>query len=209
MLPLSLWHCRLNFVTGNQLSTQQSLGVKVATPVGNLVGQLLFGWLADVLGRKRMCKCSFRLKPTTCTNNRYVVDGIELMIMIIATFGQALAGQAPAVSVLGVIIVWRFIVSATVFLQDLCLILLSIDGRRYRGRLPSECHYFFRIRSHTFPRPSHDCCLRCTRMGSILLVNFSPAVNIILTKPVQLLPLSVLSSSRRTKTPSSMLSSLP
>ena len=39
-----------------KLSTNQDLGVKVATPVGTLIGQLLFGWLADVLGRKRMCK---------------------------------------------------------------------------------------------------------------------------------------------------------
>lgn len=38
------------------LNTNQSLGVKVATPVGTLVGQLLFGWLADVVGRKKMCK---------------------------------------------------------------------------------------------------------------------------------------------------------
>jgi len=36
------------------------------------------------------------------------------MIMIIATFGQALAGEAPAVNILGVIIVWRFIVSITI-----------------------------------------------------------------------------------------------
>jgi PHS family inorganic phosphate transporter-like MFS transporter len=44
-----------------------------------------------------------------------MIDGVELMVMIIATFGQALAGQAPAVSVIGVIIVWRFIVRATNF----------------------------------------------------------------------------------------------
>ena len=37
------------------LSTNQDLGVKIATPIGNIVGQLLFGWLADVVGRKRMC----------------------------------------------------------------------------------------------------------------------------------------------------------
>ena len=41
---------------GQALSTNQDLGVKVATPVGTLVGQLLFGWLADVVGRKRMCE---------------------------------------------------------------------------------------------------------------------------------------------------------
>jgi MFS family permease len=40
---------------GHALNINQDLGVKVATPIGNLFGQLLFGWLADVLGRKRMC----------------------------------------------------------------------------------------------------------------------------------------------------------
>jgi MFS transporter, PHS family, inorganic phosphate transporter len=30
------------------LIANQDLGVKVATPCGTLVGQLLFGWLADV-----------------------------------------------------------------------------------------------------------------------------------------------------------------
>ena len=37
------------------LSTGQEIGVKIATPVGVLLGQLLFGWLGDVLGRKRIC----------------------------------------------------------------------------------------------------------------------------------------------------------
>ncbi|KAF8873999.1 phosphate permease [Infundibulicybe gibba] len=72
------------------LNAKQDLGVKVATPVGTLVGQLLFGWLADIVGRKRMY-------------------GIELMIMITATFAQALSGTGHAVSVIGVLIVWRFI----------------------------------------------------------------------------------------------------
>jgi len=75
---------------GQKLNAHQDLGVKVATPVGTLVGQVLFGWLADVLGRKKMY-------------------GVELMIMIIATFGQAVSGNAPAVHILGVLIVWRFI----------------------------------------------------------------------------------------------------
>lgn len=34
----------------------QTVGLKVATPAGNLIGQLLFGWLADIVGRKRMCE---------------------------------------------------------------------------------------------------------------------------------------------------------
>ena len=49
----------LGYVYGphQALTPNQDLGVKVATPVGTLVGQLLFGWLADVVGRKRMCEC--------------------------------------------------------------------------------------------------------------------------------------------------------
>ncbi|EIN10015.1 phosphate permease [Punctularia strigosozonata HHB-11173 SS5] len=72
------------------LIANQDLGIKVATPCGTLVGQLLFGWLADIVGRKRMY-------------------GIELMIIIIATFGQAVAGHGHAVSLIGVLVVWRFI----------------------------------------------------------------------------------------------------
>ncbi len=43
-----------------KLNSQQDLGIKVATPVGTLVGQVLFGWLADILGRKRMCTSCLR-----------------------------------------------------------------------------------------------------------------------------------------------------
>jgi PHS family inorganic phosphate transporter-like MFS transporter len=72
------------------LNANQSLGVKVATPVGTLFGQLLFGWLADVVGRKRMY-------------------GIELMIIIITTFAQALSGNGHSVGIIGVLVVWRFL----------------------------------------------------------------------------------------------------
>lgn len=40
-------------------------------------------------------------------NSNNDADGVELMIIIVATFGQAVAGEAHAVNVLGVIIVWR------------------------------------------------------------------------------------------------------
>ena len=46
--------------TDGSLNTNQNLGIKVATPVGTLIGQLVFGWLADHVGRKRMCKLSIR-----------------------------------------------------------------------------------------------------------------------------------------------------
>ncbi|BGP08206.1 Inorganic phosphate transporter PHO84 [Rhodotorula toruloides] len=72
------------------LTANQDLGLKIATPVGTLVGQLFFGWLADIVGRKKMY-------------------GFELIIIIIATLGQAVAGHGPAVSIIGVLVMWRFI----------------------------------------------------------------------------------------------------
>ncbi|TFK75147.1 phosphate permease [Pluteus cervinus] len=75
---------------GQKLNTNQDLGVKVATPVGTFVGQLVFGYLADRVGRKRMY-------------------GIELIIIIIATFAQAMSGGGHAVSIIGVLVVWRFL----------------------------------------------------------------------------------------------------
>ncbi|KAH8980886.1 major facilitator superfamily domain-containing protein [Lactarius akahatsu] len=78
-----------------QLSPGQEFGIKVAAPIGNLFGQLLFGWLADILGRKRMY-------------------GIELMIIITATLVQALVGSGQAVNIIGVIAFWRFVMGVGV-----------------------------------------------------------------------------------------------
>lgn len=54
------------------------------------VGQLIFGTLADTLGRKKMY-------------------GLELMLMILGSLGQALAGSGATINILGVLIFWRFV----------------------------------------------------------------------------------------------------
>ncbi|KAI0325442.1 phosphate transporter [Cubamyces sp. BRFM 1775] len=92
IFAISIASVMLGYVYGHgqQLSANQDLGIKVATPVGTVVGQLLFGWLADVFGRKP-------------------IYGYELMLMIVASFGQALAGQAHGANIIGVLVVWRFI----------------------------------------------------------------------------------------------------
>lgn len=74
------------------------------------------------------------------------------MIMIIATFAQALSGQAPSVNVIGALVVWRFIVRIWVGLgQRIKLILCVSDGRRNWWRLSFEFRYLFRIRSNQNP----------------------------------------------------------
>ena len=62
--------------------------IKVATSGGTVLGQVGFGALADIVGRKRMY-------------------GLELIIIIFATLAQALSASSPAISVVGLIIFWR------------------------------------------------------------------------------------------------------
>ncbi|KAH8980885.1 phosphate transporter, partial [Lactarius akahatsu] len=101
-----------------RLSANQDFGIKVAAPIGNLFGQLLFGWLADILGRKRMY-------------------GIELIIIITATLVQALAGSGRAVNIIGVIAFWRFVMGVGVGGDyPLSAVITSeFASTRLRGRL--------------------------------------------------------------------------
>ena len=63
--------------------------IKVATSGGTVLGQLGFGYLADVVGRKKMY-------------------GLEFII-IFATLAQALSSSSRAISITGLIILWRVI----------------------------------------------------------------------------------------------------
>ena len=54
-----------------------------------------------------------------CPRNLHLIlftDGVELMIIIVATFGQAVSGNGDAVSIIGVLVVWRFLVCRYHFL---------------------------------------------------------------------------------------------
>ncbi|CAF1014206.1 unnamed protein product [Adineta ricciae] len=65
--------------------------LKGITNVGNLFGQIIFGILGDKKGRKS-------------------IYGIELLIIIVATLGSAMAGSAATgVGVLGFLGFWRFL----------------------------------------------------------------------------------------------------
>jgi MFS family permease len=60
-----------------------------------------------------MCKRHLFGEYSMCINKLIwsimLLDGVELMIIIIGTFAQALSGDGHAVSIIGVLIVWRFI----------------------------------------------------------------------------------------------------
>lgn len=69
--------------------------IKVAPNVGTVFGMVVFGYLADVLGRKKMY-------------------GIELIIIITATLAEALCSSSPAMGIVGVIVFWRVIMGVGV-----------------------------------------------------------------------------------------------
>lgn len=72
------------------MPTSSDNAIKLSTSAGTVVGQLLFGYLADRLGRKRMY-------------------GLELIIIIFATLAQALTSESPSCNIIGLIIFWRVI----------------------------------------------------------------------------------------------------
>ncbi|KAI0303634.1 major facilitator superfamily domain-containing protein [Multifurca ochricompacta] len=120
IFTISIVSIMLGYVYGenNQLSPGVDFGLKVASPVGNLVGQVLFGWLADIVGRKQMY-------------------GIELIIIITSTFAQAIAGSGPTVHIIGVLTVWRFIMGVGIGGDYPLSAVISSEfaSTRSRGRL--------------------------------------------------------------------------
>ena len=89
IFAVSLFTIMLGIVySGGALTTPQDTAIKVATSGGTVIGQLGFGALADVVGRKRMY-------------------GLELILIIFATLAQSVTGPGPATSIVGIIIFWR------------------------------------------------------------------------------------------------------
>ncbi|EOO03909.1 putative inorganic phosphate transporter pho84 protein [Phaeoacremonium minimum UCRPA7] len=73
-----------------KMPTTSDTAIKLATSAGTVIGQLGFGALADIVGRKRMY-------------------GLELIVIIFATLAQALSSGSPSMDVIGVIIFWRVV----------------------------------------------------------------------------------------------------
>ena len=85
----------LVYFADHKIPTSADTAIKLSTTAGAVIGQVVFGWLADRLGRKRMY-------------------GLELIIILVGTFGQTITGQGPAVAFLGPLIFWRVIMGTGV-----------------------------------------------------------------------------------------------
>jgi len=89
----------INLVTGmlglvywksGKIPEHSDTAIKVSTSGGTVIGQLAFGWLADVVGRKKMY-------------------GLELLIIIVATLAQSLTSESYSTHIVGLLIFWRVI----------------------------------------------------------------------------------------------------
>ena len=80
----------LVYYKGHTIPTSADTAIKLSTTAGAVLGQVVFGWLADKLGRKRMY-------------------GLELIIIIVGTFGQSITGVGPGLAFLGPLIFWRVV----------------------------------------------------------------------------------------------------
>ena len=88
MLGVVYWQNTGSVKTDGHIPPNSDTAIKVATSGGTVLGQVGFGWLADVVGRKRMY-------------------GLELILIIFATLAQALSSDSPSISIVGVLIFWR------------------------------------------------------------------------------------------------------
>ncbi|KAI9642497.1 hypothetical protein NHQ30_009302 [Ciborinia camelliae] len=91
MLGMVFWQGAPS-IGGNHgvLPTGVNTAIKAATSGGAVIGQAVFGYLADSLGRRKMY-------------------GVELGIIILATLAQTLSSSSPAVNMTGVFIFWRVV----------------------------------------------------------------------------------------------------
>ncbi|KAK0302045.1 Inorganic phosphate transporter pho84 [Friedmanniomyces endolithicus] len=80
----------LAYYEGGVMSTGAQTAIKLSTTAGAVIGQVIFGWLADRLGRKKMY-------------------GVELIVILIGTLGQAIAGNGPGIPILATIFFGRVI----------------------------------------------------------------------------------------------------
>lgn len=81
----------LAYFPSGSLSHSQDSVLKTSAGVGTLLGQLVFGYLSDKLGRKKMY-------------------GVELLLIMIGTVNCAFASSTiRGIDIIGMLSIWRFI----------------------------------------------------------------------------------------------------
>lgn len=103
------------------LPTPVNQALKASTSAGIVLGMVLFGWLADAIGRRRMY-------------------GIELIIIMVSTLMCALVSPSQSMNSTGLLILWRVMMVSlyTPLVRNTPRPRLTfLAGYRYWRRLPS------------------------------------------------------------------------
>lgn len=122
---------QVNGFGGNNgtLPTSVSQALKVSTSGGIVVGQILFGWLADVFGRRKMY-------------------GIELGIILLSTLNCALANPSQSMSSTGLLVFFRVMMVSEHMITIGNWASSATDaaiGNWHRWGLPSVSYYYVRV----------------------------------------------------------------
>jgi Sugar (and other) transporter len=133
MLGVVYWMDSPNY--HGSIPSSADTAIKTATSGGNILGQVGFGILADIVGRKKMY-------------------GLELIIMILATLAQAISSSSPNVSIVGVLVFWRVVMGIVRDTHDAHEPWLTSNAGDW-WRLPTIGHYHLRVRNNTVARV-HD-----------------------------------------------------
>ncbi|KAF2731736.1 MFS transporter [Polyplosphaeria fusca] len=86
MLGVVFWQNAVH--SPGKIPSKADTAIKVSTSTGTVIGQVGFGIMADIVGRKKMY-------------------GLELILIIFATVAQSLSASSPACSIVGVLVFWR------------------------------------------------------------------------------------------------------
>jgi MFS transporter, PHS family, inorganic phosphate transporter len=113
------------YYPNGQLPNSADTAIKIASSVGTVIGQLVFGAFSDFLGRKRMY-------------------GVELCIMIAAIFCLSLSGDAQELSIIGVTIFWRLILGIGIGgdYPSSSIITSEFATKRWRGAMMAAVFAF-------------------------------------------------------------------
>ena len=98
----------------NDLPSRYRLGLNLATLLGSMVGQVVLGYYADRLGRRK-------------------VYGLELAFTIVASLGLATAsnGAFNSMSLMGLLIFWRAVMGIGMRSNQLSTVGLTMEYRHW------------------------------------------------------------------------------
>ena len=125
---MTLPFIQLAYYSPLEIPSEEETLLRTAILLGALVGQLTFGFLSDIYGRRKLY-------------------GYELMVLLLAIVGVSTSspGLVGSMSLFGWLFVWRLIMGFGRHRIHSGLFTDLSNSCRHWGRLPALCNYIYRI----------------------------------------------------------------